>query len=409
MFEKLDEIKVLRDPIHGYVHIDLKVVWDCLNAKEFQRLKRIRQLGGSFQVYHTAEHSRFSHSLGVYEIVRIMVTDNYSISDSLNDLEKVTVMLAGLLHDIGHGPYSHTFENICKTKHEEMTTKIILEETEIHAALEKAYRGLSKLVASVIDSTHPNPILSQMITGQLDADRMDYLLRDAYFTGTKYGEFDIQRILRTLRIKENTLTIKHSGIHSVEDYIMARYHMYWQVYFHPVARSFELMLQNFFVRLKDVVALRPEMINYFEPFKAILLDEFLTVEEHYCLDESCFNYGISCFTTCEDAILRDLSISIMDRHLFGYEDYIDETQIESIKVKIGQAGLDPKYYLLSDEAKKRPYLPYKGDTKSMIYVDTKEGIKELSEVSVIADALVHGESIHDSKIYYPKELMTRDE
>ena len=235
MFEKLDEIKVLRDPVHGYIHIEYKVIWDCINSREFQRLRRIRQQGSSFVVYHTAEHSRFGHSLGVYEIVRRMCNEIKDIDDYLSEEDKVVVMLSGLLHDIGHGPFSHTFEAISDIKHEIYSCRILEEDTEVHRALENSRRGLSSTVASVINHTHLNPILAQMVSAQLDADRMDYLLRDAYFTGTKYGEFDLERVLRTLRIKDNTIMVKESGVHSIEDYIMARYHMYWQVYYHPVA------------------------------------------------------------------------------------------------------------------------------------------------------------------------------
>ena len=116
MFKKTTEEKVLRDPVHGYIHVDLQVVWDVINSSWFQRLRRIRQLGGAYVVYHCAEHSRFGHSLGVYELVRRMVSEVQDISNALNEREKVTAMLAGLLHDIGHGPYSHAFEGVTKTR-----------------------------------------------------------------------------------------------------------------------------------------------------------------------------------------------------------------------------------------------------------------------------------------------------
>ena len=122
---KLNETKVLRDPIHSYIHIKYEVIWECLRAKEFQRLRRIRKLGGDLQVYPTAEHSRFSHSLGVYEIVRRMVTEIDSLSKELTEYEKVSVMLAGLLHDVGHGPFSHAFEHITSHSHEEYTKDTI--------------------------------------------------------------------------------------------------------------------------------------------------------------------------------------------------------------------------------------------------------------------------------------------
>ncbi len=405
MFKRCDEIKVLRDPIHGYVHIALQVVWDCLNTKEFQRLRRIRQLGGAYQVYHTAEHSRFAHSLGTYEITRKIVEENNYVSQSVSDLDKVVVMLAGLLHDIGHGPYSHSFELITKFQHEEMTIRILAEDSQLHHVLENAYPNLSGLVASVINKTHPNTILRSIISGQLDADRMDYLLRDAYFTGTKYGEFDIQRILRTMRIKNGKLVVKQSGAHSVEDYIMARYHMYWQVYYHPVARSHELMLGSFFNRLKDIAKTNDKIWDYFLAFKPFVLGHEITIDMFHDMDESAFNYGLAQYQKCEDKILQDLAYRIADRKLFTSEDIISDTQMDFYENSLKKAGFDIRYYLLSDEAKQKPYLPYHEDAKSLIYVVTPfDEVKELSEVSVIVQSLIQGEAKNDNKLYYPKEL-----
>lgn len=161
---KTEETKVLRDPIHGYIHVDLKVVWDCINAKEMQRLRRIHQLGGDFQVYHTAEHSRFSHSLGVYEIVRRMVYEIDQLREVLSDYEKAVVMLAGLLHDIGHGPFSHAFEGISTYKHEEYTVKIIMENSEIHQILAACDARLPGDVASIIQYRHAKECMNQLNT-----------------------------------------------------------------------------------------------------------------------------------------------------------------------------------------------------------------------------------------------------
>ena len=150
MLRKTDEVKVMRDPIHGYIHVEYQILWDCINAREFQRLRRIHQLGGDFQVYHTAEHTRFSHSLGVYEIVRRMVEEVDGLKNDLNEYEKVTVMLAGLLHDIGHGPFSHAFEAISGFSHEVYTKRILLEDSEIHRILCRADEQLPYAVASII-------------------------------------------------------------------------------------------------------------------------------------------------------------------------------------------------------------------------------------------------------------------
>ena len=313
---KTEETKVLRDPIHGYIHVDLKVVWDCINAKEMQRLRRIHQLGGDFQVYHTAEHSRFSHSLGVYEIVRRMVYEIDQLREVLSDYEKAVVMLAGLLHDIGHGPFSHAFEGISTYKHEEYTVKIIMENSEIHQILAACDARLPEDVASIIQYRHAKECMNQLVSGQLDADRMDYLLRDAYFTGTSYGKFDLERILRTIRVKNGRIVVKASGIHSVEDYIMARYHMYWQVYLHPVARSYETLLSILFRRMKEVYALHPEYLSDVKMFHPFLCGADAGIDALYRLDESAALYGFSELVTCRDEILRDISYRLLNRKLF---------------------------------------------------------------------------------------------
>ena len=162
-FRKLDESKVLKDPVHSYIHINYEVVWQCIDSKEFQRLRRIRQLGGDFQVYPTAEHSRFSHSLGVYEIVRRMVTEIKSLSNELSEYDKVSVMLAGLLHDVGHGPFSHAFEHVTNHSHEDYTVKIILGNTELNGVLSKVSKNLPRDIVAIIQHTHKNDILNQIV------------------------------------------------------------------------------------------------------------------------------------------------------------------------------------------------------------------------------------------------------
>lgn len=405
MFEKLNEVKVLRDPIHGYIHVDLKVIWDCINSREVQRLKRIRQLGGAFQVYHTAEHSRFAHSLGVYEIARRMVEEIRDLRETLSEEEKITVMAAGLLHDLGHGPFSHAFESVTIAKHEEMTRRIILEETEVHRALVRCSPSLPEKVAAVIDHTHPNKILVQMISGQLDADRMDYLLRDAYFTGTKYGEFDLERILRTIRVRDHKMVVKESGMHSVEDYIMARYHMYWQVYFHPVSRSFESMLVLMFARLKQLRDQHSPILEQIPIFNAFLEGRDVSVEDHFLMDEPACNYGFTLFRQSADPIAADLARRLLDRDLFQSCEIHQHDQLEAMRARLVENGWDPAYYLTVDEVRQRPYQPYQGNENSMVWVLMEDGmIQELSDASVIAAALVHGESKNDLRMYYPREM-----
>lgn len=406
--KKTEERKVLRDPIHGYIHVDLQVVWDCINAKEMQRLKRIHQLGGDYQVYHTAEHTRFSHSLGVYEIVRRMVNEIQELDAMLSEYEKTTLMLAGLLHDVGHGPFSHAFENISKLRHEEYTVKIICEEeSEIHQILENCHPHLSEDIASIIQYRHPKECLNQIVSGQLDADRMDYLLRDAYFTGTNYGKFDLERILRTIRVRDGKIVVKESGIHSVEDYIMARYHMYWQVYLHPVARSYEVLLTSIFKRMKDLYRNNWDFGNELSMFLPFLQEEAATIQDLFFLDESAALYGFSCLRNSKDAILKDLSRRILDRKLFEYETIHDEKDIEKIYKKVESMGYDPAYYVHQNIVSQKPYAPYSRKNKThAVWVLKEDGtIKELEEASEIVHALTKANLKEDQKIYYPKEKL----
>ncbi|MBR2825506.1 MAG: HD domain-containing protein [Solobacterium sp.] len=406
MFKKLHETKVMRDPIHGYIHVEYEVIWNCINAKWFQRLRRIRQLGGAYMVYHTADHTRFAHSLGVYEIVRRMVNVVPDIKNALNEKEKLTVMLAGLLHDIGHGPYSHTFELLAHSSHEEYTCRIIEEDPEIRGILEKCEKGLAKDVADVIRHKSKNSILPQLVSSQLDADRMDYLLRDAYFTGTKYGEFDLERILRTLRVSDNRIVVKESGVYAVENYIMARYHMYWQVYYHPVERSYEAILKKCFMRLRDLYkeGKTPKTVPEFHD---LIVGKKLSLNDYFVLDEYTCSYGFYLLTKAKDPIIKDLATRILNRQLFDYEENTPSSY-RRIRSLLKKHGFDPTYYCAKDEVVQRPYVPYRKEKGNGIWVRVHGGkIEELSKASAIVHSLVNGQVLKDDRIYYPKEILEK--
>ena len=405
MFERTEEVKVMRDPIHGYIHVHYKVIWDCINAREFQRLRRIHQLGGDFQVYHTAEHTRFSHSLGVYEIVRRMVEEIEELSRSLSEYEKCAAMLAGLLHDLGHGPFSHAFEAVSDCHHEQFTQRILLEDSEIHRILSAADVRLPQDVADIIGYRYKNDLLNQLVSGQLDADRMDYLLRDAYFTGTSYGTFDMERILRTIRIQDAHLAVKESGIHSVEDYIMARYHMYWQVYLHPVARSYEIMIALLFERMKTLWKQKPSFFAGLEMFTPFLSGERVAIEALFHLDEAAALYGFALLTQRSDPILRDLAARVLDRRLFAYTQEEADTYAKICPIAKAN-GYDPQYYVHRDHVTQKPYSPYKGrqGTHVIWIVDEQGTLSELSEKSAIVSALVDAKVKEQQLVYYPAEL-----
>ncbi len=399
MYPKTKETKVLRDPVHGYIHVDEMMIWELVNSHWFQRLRRIRQLGGAFVVYHTAEHSRFSHCLGVYEIVRRMVSEVPDLSNTLTEKEKLTVMAAALLHDLGHGPYSHAFEAVSNTNHEVITCRIIERDPEIRGILEKYEKGMSKCVADVIRHKSENPLLSQMISSQLDADRMDYLLRDAYFTGTAYGEFDLARILRTLRVVDGKLVIKESGVYAVENYIMARYHMYWQVYYHPVARSYEMLLHLLFQRMRDLKDTSSPCV--IEPFYPLILGEKLSLQEYYELDDYVCGHGFAMLQKHEDPILSDLAKRIMNRDLLEY-DNLENVNTRKMRALLREHGFDPDYYFQRDEVSQSPYVPYSSGSGS-IFVTMDDGrILELSNASNIVYSLTHGPVRDEKKVFFPK-------
>lgn len=408
----MNTVKVFRDPIHGYIHVDLRVVWELIDTFEFQRLRRIHQLGGTYQVYHSAEHSRFSHSLGVYEIVRRMVNEIKDIDEELSEFEKVSVMIAGLLHDVGHGPFSHAFEGISNTNHEEYTVRIICGNTQIHRVLDKYDTRLAKEVSMIINHTHPNALLTQLVSGQLDADRMDYLLRDSYFTGTSYGNFDLERVLRTLRVVNGKLVVKESGIHTIEDYIMSRYHMYWQVYFHPLSRCYEFIIGSLFARMRLLYKQDPNSVSELKMFLPFISGQEVSVEDYIELDEPAAFYGINLARKHSDAILSDLARRILERDLFAVETYENEELEEKRKKAIQEAGYDLEYYYFLDETKQIPYKPYlneEDEKESIMVLRENNTTKELSQVSNIVAAIVKGEVKDDKKMFYPKRVIKKEE
>lgn len=402
---ELNEKRVIRDAIHDYIHVDHLIIWRLINSKEMQRLRRIKQLGGTYQVFQSAEHSRFVHSLGVYQVVRRML-ETECLTNALSDYDKLCVMCAGLLHDIGHGPFSHSFEGVFEENHEDMTVRMILEESEVHDILVSLYKQLPQDVASIIQHTHPNRILIQMVSSQLDADRMDYLLRDSYMSGTTYGHFDMSRILRTMRIRDGKIVYKESGVQAIENYILARYHMYWQVYYHPTARSYEHLLQSVFQRVKDLYYdgyVFQTHLHYLIP----MLEHRFQVSDFVDLDEAVILYYFKEFTREKDFILSDLSSRFLNRHLFKYQQLKSQKDLVSIKAIAQAKGYHPDYYIVSDNQKQIPYLHYgeSGELSEIEILDSEGCLSPLPMKSEIVSAILNSKRFKsDQKVFFPKEI-----
>ena len=410
--EKLSEEKVFKDPVHRYIHVRDKVIWDVIGAREFQRLRRIRQLGTTYLVFHGAEHSRFHHSLGVYEIVRRIIDDGFNGRSEWNDDERLVTLCAALLHDLGHGPFSHAFEKVFDLDHEQFTQAIILGDTEVNEVLRRVAPDFPQRVADVIGKTYPDKLVVSLISSQIDADRMDYLQRDAYFTGVSYGHFDMERILRVMRPAEEQAVIKYSGMHAVEDYIMSRYQMYWQVYFHPVSRSAEVILTKILHRAKQLNEegyMFKQEPTHFRSF----FDRTILLEDYISLDEGVMTTYFQLWMKEDDRILSDLCARFMNRRLFQYVEFDPATEyrkIGELETLFREADIDPEYYLVADSSSDLPYdfyRPGEENERLPIYLQLPSGeLSELSRSSDIVDA-VSGKRRTDHKLYFPEDILVQ--
>lgn len=410
---KLEE-KVFRDPVYGYVHVYDQLIWDLIQTKEVQRLRRIKQLGGTYMVFHTAEHSRFSHSLGVYEMARRIIRALMHRGTVLCEDERLLVLSAALLHDLGHGPFSHSFESVFSVRHELFTERIIMEDTEVNRVLEAYQEGFAKKVRDVINKTYPNLLVINIISSQLDADRLDYLLRDAYFTGAPYGEIDVERILRTMRVVNNKIVYKVSGMHAIEDYLMSRYQMYWQVYLHSTGRSFDLIIQRMLHRVRELIFEGYEFKCHLGAIKDLFLEEEPSVETYLKFDDSTILYYASLFIEEEDSILSDLADRFINRRLLKEVHYTpsDEAheKLKQIKEYMIELGINPEYYLLTDHSVKTPYDYYGHKTNCLpdcIELLMRDGsIQEISEVSTIIKGIIAVKPKQEHKVYFPLDLIS---
>lgn len=410
--QKLSEGKVFKDPVHGFVHVSDQMIWDLIATKEFQRLRRIRQLGTTSLTFHGAEHSRFNHSLGVYEIVRQIIDVTFADEYRLSNEERMTALCAALLHDLGHGPFSHAFEKVFHTDHEAYTQKIITGKTEVREVLLRAGMDFPSLVASIINKTHENQTLVKLISSQLDADRMDYLLRDAYYTGVSYGKFDMERILRVLRPSPdgNGVIIKYSGMHAVEDYLMSRYQMYQQVYFHPVSRSGEVLLWKILNRAKSLYHAGYEFKT--NPVQIIpFLSDEVGLDDYLALDDAILTFYFSVWQQEEDEILSDLCNRFLNRRLLRYVDYNPSSDADfynQLKGCLEKADVDPAYYLVVDSSSDLPYDLYQpgassGKTPIQLLLPNGD-LKELSTESPIVES-IGGKIRTDIKLYFPLDFI----
>lgn len=387
-----------------------------IDTAEFQRLRRIKQLGLANFTYQGAEHSRFTHSLGALHLATrtlFKLQNTYKISDEA----RIAVRCAALLHDIGHGAFSHVIESVLHFHHEDFTIKAVLsEETEVGKVLKDFSGELPQDIANIINGTFRPFALSQLVSSQLDVDRMDYLLRDSLMTGAKYGIYDLEWIIKSLEIDEESdrLYVSARGIYAVEDYLQARYYMFRQVYFHRTLRSAEVVLRSLFKRSLQLFS-EGKHIWYAEntPFEKILRGEKLTLAEHLEFDDSDVMFHIKQWEKSDDEILSDLAKRFLHRRLFKAFDLDmpdEERQDFLTKAReiVENAGFNPEFYYAEDMAGDVPYYFYNKETTApnkLIYVAdgySRPTIREISEISAAVRGLQRGYQIH--RVCFPPEI-----
>lgn len=408
--------KVFRDPVHNYITVNHPVIYDLINSKEFQRLRRVKQVSTTVFTFHGAEHSRFSHCLGVYEIAR-RVTEIFDAKfpEIWDSNENLLTMVAALLHDVGHGAYSHTFEKLFDTDHEAITQEIITSpDTEVNAILRGVSPDFPENVASVINHTYHNKQVVQLISSQIDCDRMDYLLRDSYYSGARYGQFDLTRILRVIRPTADGIVFEYNGMHAVEDYIVSRFQMYMQVYFHPASRAMEVLLQNLLKRAKYLYHIDSHFFKKTSPNLIPFLTNQASLADYLSLDDGVMNTYFQAWMAAEDDILADLASRFVNRKVFKSVTFEEESRkdLSHLVELVKSVGFDPDYYTgihVNFDLPYDIYRPEKKGPRTEINMIQKDGlVVELSTISPIVKTLT-GTIYGDRRFYFPKEMLSDDD
>jgi hypothetical protein len=388
-----------------------------IDTPEFQRLRRIKQLGLGLYTYQGAEHSRFTHSLGALHLMT-RILDRLGETYTIAPQDRLAVRAAALLHDVGHAPFSHAMEKTLAVHHEQLTVLAVTsEETALHKTLSSYSPQLPQRVASIIEGNFKPAALAQLVSSQLDVDRMDYLLRDSLMTGAKYGLYDLEWIINALQIDEagDRVYVAARGVYAVEEYLQARYYMFRQVYFHRTLRSAEAVLRSALRRALELTAKGDAV--WCAPgasFEKVLHRQSLTISEHFQIDDSDVIFHLKQWQRAEDSILSDLSRRFVERRLFKAIDLdMPESEradfIQAAREVVVRSGFASDYYFIEDRATDVPYYGYYtgegAEPRARIYVEdgyAHPQIREISEVSEAVSALRHSYELH--RVCFPAEV-----
>ncbi len=405
----INKRKIINDPVYGFVTIPNDIVHDLINHPTFQRLRRIKQLGLTNLVYPGALHTRFHHAIGAMHLMtdalQILKSKNIQISEEESD----AAIIAILLHDIGHGPFSHALEHsIVKGVHHEDISAMLMDE------LNKQFKGKLSLAIKIFKNQYPKKFLHQLVSSQLDMDRLDYLNRDSFFTGVSEGVVSNDRIIKMLNVKNGELVIEAKGIYSVENFLIARRLMYWQVYLHKTVLSAEKLLVNILKRAKDLSLQGTDL--FATPALSLFLKNNFTkkdfinkpelIAQFILLDDYDIMASVKVWASYQDVVLSTLCQNLLNRKLYkieiqqkkfsqAYEQSIREKIMKKYKLDKQEVG----YFVFSEAVNNSAY-----NTHSQIKILQKDG--NLIDVAKASDQLnikMLSKKVVKYFICYPKD------
>ena len=402
------KVKIFNDPVYGFISVpNPSILLDLIDHPYFQRLRRIAQTALTYYVYPGAHHTRFHHALGAYHLMTQAVEVLRQKGVEITEEESEGVCIAILLHDIGHGPFSHTLEHTIIDVHHEDLSLAFMEE------LNEEFDNKLEVALSIFQDKHPKRYLHQLVSGQLDMDRLDYLNRDSFFTGVSEGVIGYDRIIKMLNVADGELVVEEKGIYSIEKFLISRRIMYWQVYLHKTVLAAEQMLTKTLQRAKYLVNQEGADLESFGQLNSFLsqvntLDDKKNMKEltkrFAKLDDFDIIASLKIWTHSSDFILSFLSQSILDRKLFKLELKNvphDSKVVESVLQRIAQ-----KMPLGTDLS----YLVFTGSESNLTYNKIKDEIKILfknGDVKAISESMdyeLHSKIVTKHYLCFPKNF-----
>lgn len=386
----MNDGKIINDPVFGFIKIPRGPLLDIIKHPWMQRLTRIKQLGMTSVVYPSAQHVRFQHSIGSFHLMSEAINSLTSKGIFIFDSEAEAVEAAILMHDIGHGPFSHVLENtlIHGISHEDISL-IMMEE------INREMNGGLNLALKIFKNEYPKKFLHQLISSQLDMDRLDYLRRDSFFTGLTEGNIGSARIIKMLNVTEDNLVVDYKGIYSIENYLISRRLMYWQVYLHKTTVASEKMLLNVLNRAKELVRnghkiFAPPCLEYFlsnDVNAELFFSNHEALQNYAMLDDSDIWSALKVWTKNNDKILSMLASDVINRNIFKveisdepfHEEYINNIQ-HNLSNMLGITEEETRYFTSVNFIQKDMY-DFNDDHISILYKDGT--VKDISEASDI--------------------------